>query len=180
MVDEEQITFSEVYIPAAVDTDVEAMTAAEIKRMAYGPKLKGQPLQIDTEHNLQPCGSVIVEDFIARKGDLDFKEGAWVLGVWHPAEIWKRIKSGELNGFSFYGDAGNVRLEKVPILQAKRLSGTTEKSEDGHDHELDLHLDADARVIPTFTGEGPDGHRHAVKRTTATEREQDHSHRLLY
>ena len=56
---------------------------------------------MDTEHNHQVSGATIVESFIARKGDPDFAEGAWVLGVrMTDGELWERVKSGELNGFS--------------------------------------------------------------------------------
>ena len=62
--------------------------------------------QIDRNHKgLKDKGSV-VESFIVRKGDPDFIEGAWVVGVHVPdKEVWQQIVKGELTGFSIEGTA---------------------------------------------------------------------------
>ena len=81
-----------------VDTDGEAMTANEIQKMAHGFLAAGRTDKIDVGHNLKESGCVVVESFLARKGDADgFINGAWVLGVKVlPDELWEAVKTGEL------------------------------------------------------------------------------------
>lgn len=108
---EKQIAFGEVYVPNEPDTHGDFMTAANIERMAADFLASGRGANIDTEHNEVMNGSVVVESFIARKGDPDFTPGAWVLGVHIPdVALWQAVKSGEITGFSMFGTG--VREER--------------------------------------------------------------------
>lgn len=105
-VEEKQLAFGVVYAPDEIDTHGDFMTAEDIEKMAYAFMTSGNVNKIDTQHDLIENGSRVVESFIARAGDIEFPEGAWVMGVHIPdGEIWKSIKNGDLTGFSMYGTA---------------------------------------------------------------------------
>jgi hypothetical protein len=182
--EERRLVYGEVYAPMQIDTDGEAMTAAEIEKMAHSFLVKGNVNKIDVQHNYTESGCCIVESFIARKNDPDgFLEGSWVLGVKvGPDEIWNAVKKGELNGFSF---AGGVNAKRVyaTVTVARRIVGKVEKSDPGgllppHGHEVDVEFDADGNVISGSTSMDF-GHEHPVLRTTATEKAMEHSHRMI-
>ncbi len=181
----ERLVYGEVYAPLQVDTDEEAMTADEIKKMAHSFMMDGFTSKIDVQHSQAESGCLIVESFLARKNDPDnFIEGSWVLGVKVlPDELWEAIQKGELNGFSFGGSVPNKETVTVTVSITKRMVGSCEKSEDGgllpaHDHSIDIEFDSDGKVVKGETSLDL-GHKHPILRTTATEESMDHSHRLI-
>jgi len=180
----EHFVMGEVYVPLSADTDDDFLLKEDVRKMAWNFLAKGRHLQIDTGHDLIPNGCVVVESFIARKGDPEFKEGSWVMGVQvTDPDIWNAVQKGELNGFSFWSQDYNVvTIDNVPIRQITKLEGQTELTKTEiyaeHDHDLAMSFDDDGRVIPTFTGERLN-HRHKVSKTTATDL-SDHAHRLVY
>lgn len=181
----ERLVYGEVYAPLQVDTDEEAMTAEEIKKMAHGFLMDGFTSKIDVNHQQQESGCLIVESFLARKNDPDnFVEGSWVLGVKVlPDELWEAIQKGELNGFSFGGSAPAKETITVLVSMTRRMVGSCEKSEDGgllppHDHSIDIEFDKDGTVTKGETSFDL-GHKHSIQRTTATEKAMEHSHRLI-
>ena len=101
---EKRIVLGVVYEPDVRDTDGNFMTTTEIEKMAYGFLENMRNTNIDRNHDDKPNYGVVVESFIARKGDPDFPPGAWVLGthVTHE-ETWEAIKSGEITGYSIAG-----------------------------------------------------------------------------
>lgn len=175
--------YGEVYAPMQIDTDGEAMLAEDIEHMAHDFLASGRVNKIDVQHNLQESGCLVVESFIARKGDPDgFIEGAWVLGTKVlPDELWEQVKKGELNGYSFYGPVTQVPVNAI-VVATRRMMGKTEDSSDGllppHTHDLDIKFSKDDKVVPGITGETL-GHCHMVARTTATELEMEHAHRMI-
>lgn len=179
-----RIVYGEVYAPMQIDTDGEAMTAAEIEKMAHSFLMRGGTSKIDVQHDYAESGCHIVESFIARKNDPDgFLEGAWVLGVKVvPDELWEEVQKGELNGFSFAGGVNSKRVYAT-VTVARRIVGKVEKSEEGgllppHQHEVDVEFDEDGHVIGGKTSMDF-GHEHTVLRTTATEKAMDHAHRMI-
>jgi hypothetical protein len=180
--EEERLVYGEVYAPLHVDTDGECMTADEIKKAAHAFLASGKVSKIDIQHNQKESGCVVVESFLARKEDPDgFIEGSWVLGVYVPIEeTWQAIKSGELNGFSFFGLAHRVPVT-ANVVVTRKMVGVTEKSTDDnfpeHEHPLDLSFNTDGRLLPGDTGYTM-GHAHVVANATATKSEMGHSHRI--
>lgn len=178
-----RLVFAEVYSPLHVDTDGEAMTADEIEKAAYNFLASGNVDNIDIRHDTKKSGCVIVESFLARKSDPDgFIEGAWVLGVKvAPDDLWQKVLSGELNGFSFMGSVTRVPV-RAKVKVARKLLGETEESAKGmlppHFHELVVLFDDDGCVKPGETDETL-GHKHQILRATATESALEHSHRLI-
>lgn len=180
----ERLVYGEVYAPYLIDTDGEAMTPGDIKKMAHDFLATGKVNKIDTEHNLQESGCLVVESFLARQNDPDgFIEGSWVLGVKiFPDELWAKVLKGELNGFSFYGRVDKVQATAV-VTVVRRMVGKSELSAEGgllppHEHDLDVQFNDEGHVIPVMTGKSL-GHSHPVLRTTATEEVLEHSHRMI-
>lgn len=183
--DKPLFVMGEVYVPFAIDTDGDTISKEELRKAAYDFMKSGRQLKIDVQHDLNESGCCAVQSFIARPGDPDFKEDSWVLGVEIYDEALKEdARKGELNGFSFYSDdLSAVTVTDLPVTRVRKLAGTTEPSTDPniseHEHDLILELDEHSHVIPTFTSE-TNGHRHATTKTTATDEEAGHSHRLIY
>lgn len=174
--DELQIVWGEVYAPDVIDSQGDYMNRAEILKMSYRWMAKGDVKCVDIDHDLQRTNAVVVESFIARKGDPDFIEGAWVVGVHVPdPDMWQRVKKGELNGFSMYGKA--TRSDQHDLLIASEVQGMT-KAESGHSHNFSVAYDDNGEFIGGKTDE-VDGHFHVIRRGTLTEPAEDgHVHKF--
>ena len=175
--------FGEVYAPNFVDTDGESMTAEDIRKMAHDFIASGRVRSLDTNHNHILSGAEVVESFIARKGDPDYAEGAWVLGVrMTDGELWNAIKAGEVNSFSF--DA-TIRTEpsteSLPTYPNIMIGTTYEPVEqDGipaHKHAFYLELNDKGRVVSGKTSIA-EGHSHEIRGMVTTEPTNGHAHRF--
>lgn len=175
---EQQIVFGEVFAPGVTDAQGDRMSVAEIAKAAYLFMEKGRLAKIDTNHDLHPNGSYIVETFIAREGDPTFIAGAWVIGVKVPdPALWSAIKKGELNGFSLDG-AGFREEVTLEVEIPEALSGLTDRVE-GHAHQFTVRFDADGNFLGGET-DIVQGHRHTITRGTLTDESAGHSHRFSY
>lgn len=171
-----------VYAPLQVDTDWETITSEDIKKMAHDFIASGKVSNIDLQHNNQLTGARVVESFIARRGDPDYPEGAWVLGVRVPeGPLWEAIKTGKINGFSVEMLATKVP-KVVTVDIAKIAMGMTEENTDDivapHRHEFYVEFDSQGNVIFGVTDE-VNGHAHSIIATVRTEVSQGHSHRFF-
>jgi hypothetical protein len=177
--DEQRIVWGEVYVPNVPDSDGDYMTVETIRQMAYKFMLSLKLKNIDVQHNNKAVpGAGVVESFIARKGDPDFIESAWVVGVHVPDEVtWGQIKKGEINGFSIEALVKSVpsslELEIPPVI-----SGMT-SSEHGHRHEFFVSYDSAGRFMGGRT-DVVDSHFHLIHQGTMTENEGGHSHRFSH
>jgi len=178
--DEKRLVFAEVYAPDRPDADKEFMRAPEIEKMAYNFMRSMKLDSVDSQHdNILVDGCCVVESFIARKGDPDFIEGAWVVGMHIDNDaMWEKIKKGEINGFSMEAmvikDAQTVELELPPVL-----SGLTQKAE-GHSHDFLVAYAEDGTFMGGRTSKAEDGHFHIIKRGTITEESDGHTHRFSH
>lgn len=176
--DEKRICFGEVYAPYVLDSHGDFMAPEDIEAMAHRfMQLNNIQRAIDTNHNNQSNGSWPIESFIARKGDPDYTPGAWVLGVKVPDDaVWNAIKRGDLNGYSF-----EALVYKVAVIVSVDATpdhvGKTEDNE-GHSHFFYVKLNSDGKVESGMTSDD-EGHSHVIKRGTATEKSQNHSHRII-
>lgn len=175
---DEQIVWGEVYIPNRIDTHGHMMLAEDVRKLAYSFLRKNLDKAIDTQHDNWPNGSFPIESFVARKGDPDFEENAWVLGVKvTDSRLWKQVKKGELAGYSFEGTA----IEQPAIVTATVLRhqfGYTKAAADGHRHFYFVSLDADGKVVKGHTSTAK-GHRHVITRGTATDETKEHKHPFI-
>lgn len=181
---DKQLVFGEVYAPNMVDTDWEAMTSEDVEFAAHEFMKNGYINNIDVNHDLNPSGAKVVESFIVRNPDEPFfKEGAWVMGVWVPENIWADVKDGKLNGFSFYGTSAKQPVSVI-VDVVRSLVGETEKAQDtaknmdDHQHTFVIRLDEYGKVISGHT-DFKFNHQHVIKYTTATEEAMEHAHRFF-
>lgn len=104
-----QIVYGVVYAPLVADSQGDWASHESIEKMAHDFNSKNRANAIDVEHNQKPSGALVVESFIARKGDQDFPEGSWSMGIKTPDHIWQLVKTGRINGLSMFG-----RGERIP------------------------------------------------------------------
>lgn len=177
--DEQRIVWGEVYVPNVPDSDGDYMNEETIRKMAYKFMGNLRLKNIDVQHdNAAVLGACVVESFIARKGDPDFIENAWVVGVHVPDDAtWSKIKKGEINGFSIEamvsGTPSALELELPPIL-----TGRTAKVEN-HEHEFFVTYDSGGKFLGGRTNI-IEGHFHEIKQGTVTEVSKNHTHRFSY
>lgn len=112
-----QITYGTVYSPLKIDSQGDFMTAAGIEKIAHGFVGDGLQKNIDTNHDGNMTGSTAVESFIA-KGDKNYIDGSWVLGVKHPDAIWSLVKSGKITGYSMEGSGSR----KPTVLKGQKAN----------------------------------------------------------
>lgn len=178
--EEKRIVWAEVYAPDRPDADKEFMRADQIEAMAYNFMRAMKLDSVDHQHdqvNVDDC--CVVESFIARKGDPDFIEGAWVVGMYIGNDtLWEKVKKGEINGFSMealvFKTPKEVEVEVPPVL-----SGLTMKSE-GHTHEFMVAYNDNGDFLGGRTSTASDGHWHPIKRGTITEEVEGHTHRFSH
>jgi hypothetical protein len=177
--EEKRIVWAEVYVPNVPDTDGDFMDQEGVEKAAYQFMADMNLKKIDVQHtnDLVP-GAVVVESFLARKGDPDFIEGAWVVGVHVPDDAtWSQIKKGEINGFSLEalvkGEHTTLEIEIPPVVH-----GTTAKAAD-HEHEFYVTYDTGGNLVGGRT-DTVNGHSHVIQRGTLTEKSEGHDHRFSF
>lgn len=173
----EQIVYGEVYAPYVLDTYGEFMTAHDIRLMAHRFMKLDLSSVIDTNHDNLPTPSYPVESYVAQEGDPYYTPGSWVLGVKVDDESWVKIKSGELNGYSFQSMVKPVEVE-VYYSVVRDHVGQTEKADDDHEHVYFVEVDADGKVVGGRT-DVVNGHSHQIRKASVTEVVGEHSHRYF-
>lgn len=174
---EKQVVYGEVYAPYVLDTHGEFMLPEDIEIMAHRFMKLDLANAIDTDHDNVPNGSWPIESYIAKENDEEYTPGSWVLGVKivDPV-VWARVKSGELNGFSFQSMVRPVEMD-VEYLVLRDHVGQTEVHED-HEHVFFLAVDDQGRVVSGSTNE-VNGHKHVIRRASVTEMAAAHTHRFF-
>ena len=176
--DEQQVVLGEIYAPDVMDSQGDTMSATEIQKMAYKFLSAGRVTKIDVNHDNKECGARVVESFIARPGDPDFIPGSWVLGVQIPDKaLWNKVKSGELNGFSFEGLVKS-ETKTVTLDIPEQVSGLTDNRA-GHQHTFAAKFGPQGKFLGGSTGE-TDNHSHRILAGTVTEAADGHTHRFSY
>ena len=178
--DDLQIAYGEVYAPIPFpDSHGDVMTAEGIRQMAHKFLASGRVNKIDTRHDNVETGAVVVESFIAEEGS-GYIPGAWVVGVHIPnKDLWLRVKSGELNGFSMQSLVF-VREKQIELDVPSKIEGMTEEAE-GHRHTYSVRFSDDGEFLGGST-DLVDGHIHDIESTSITARagEGDHRHRYSF
>ena len=172
-----QLVYGEVYAPMEVDSHGDIMFSEDIETMCHRFMRLHLAMTTDVEHDNIARQVYPVECFIARANDPDFAEGSWVLGVKiEDPDVWAKVENGDLNGFSFEALVKpRTVVADVEVMQDN--FGRTVKSAD-HDHLFFVELNDDGRVTRGRTNT-VNGHNHEIKRGTATEVAENHSHRYF-
>ena len=109
--DEKQVIYGVVYSPDEFDTDGEFASKKEIRKAAYlFMKESNTGTGVDKDHSFSPeKGVYVAETWILKENDPTFsdeKPGSWAVGIKvDDDEIWKQVKSGDINGLSMGGVA---------------------------------------------------------------------------
>lgn len=179
----ERLVYAEVYAPNRPDSDGEFMDAEGIRQMCFGFMKTMKLDSVDSYHNNELVeGCCVVESFVARKGDPDFIEGAWVVGMHvNNDEVWEKIEKGEINGFSMEAMVQKttvaVEMEIPPVITGKTLKA--ELSENDHTHSFFVAYNDDGKFLGGRT-DVVDGHFHSIRRGSVTEKAEDHAHKFSH
>jgi len=178
--DEElQVVWGEVYAPNIPDSQGDFMTVEDVRIMMWRFMKADRLKKLDTQHSQMDNGCHIIECFQARDTDSDFIPGSWVIGVWCPDDVWRLVKSGELNGFSLDGIGVRIETALEMDIPDSMEGDTTEVA--GHAHRFVVKFDADGGYLGGYTlPGGTDGHVHRIIKGAATEKTGDHSHRFSF
>jgi hypothetical protein len=177
--EEKQLAYGEVYIPMIPDSQGDFMTETEIEKMAHGFMMDGLLRGVDTQHDLCDNGSVVVESFIARKGDPEFAPGSWVAVVKVADDLWPLVKSGELGGFSMYGSGERVpTMITIEVPDDGVMKGDTDNTEN-HTHSYSIRFNDAGDFLGGETNV-VNGHSHKITKGTVTEKSEDHRHRFSF
>lgn len=178
--EDERLVTGQVYAPDTLDSHGHFMTKSELRNVAHKFLMDGLLTSIDVQHDNQTINASIVESFIARKGDPEFEEGAWVATtkIDDPA-VWQAVKDGVINGYSFeiltYRDDVDVEFE----YQTWYYGFTDPNPHDKHDHPFMVRLDENGEIIWGATGVGSDGSpAHPISKSNLTDMVDQHTHRI--
>lgn len=118
---EEQKAWAPVLIPNEADKQGDVIPAPEIEKAAH--EFLAKYRKIDTDHDLLEGKGVPVESWTLKEAQTftmpdgsesrEYPAGTWMLGVEFTDDAWDRIKSGELQGFSIYGEAEAIDVEQL-------------------------------------------------------------------
>lgn len=179
MDDDQRIVTAEVYAPFVMDTYGEYMRPEDIEEMAHRFMALDLSNVIDVNHDNVFTSCVVLESYIAKKGDPVFTEGAWVLSIHIPDdELWSRVRSGDLNGFSFEAMV-KPETDIVEVSTIRDHVGRTENSKEvDHEHIFFIQVNESGRIVGGVTAPAEDGHTHKILRGTVTEEVDGHTHRF--
>ncbi len=176
--EDEQIVTGEVYAPYVLDSHREMMLPSDLRQLAHAFVSEQKIRLIDVMHTNKWVDAAVIESFLARKGDPDYSEGAWVLSTKvFDEKVWADIRVGKINGYSLeamvYKQEAEVVYDYLPWH-----FGFVEEN-DGHFHAFFVEVDKYGRVTKGQTGPAADGHTHEILYGTATEIGNEHAHRYF-
>lgn len=177
----ERIVYGELLLPETPNFYNDYHTRTSVREFAYSFLANG--FFIDEEHdNVDISDKVhVVESWIAREGDPDFIEGAWVIGMYiGDDELWNKVLNGELNGFSYEAMVRMAEAEVDTECYETVIGYTEPDPVDRHSHQFFVLLDADGMVRGGGTLEDSTGHSHTIRRSTFTDEAVDHIHIFNY
>lgn len=117
--EEEQKAWAPVLIPNETDKQGDVIPADEISSAAHD--FLADYRKIDTDHDLFEGKGTPIESWTLKEAQTftlpdgsesrEYPAGTWMMGVEFTDEAWKRVKEGELTGFSIYGEATQLDVE---------------------------------------------------------------------
>lgn len=176
--EDKKIVTGLVYEPDVLDTYCEVMRTEDIELMAHRFMKLDLSKVIDIQHDNNAVDAHVIESYIVRHDTPEYALGSWVLSVKVEDEaIWKQIRDGKINGFSFEALVKLVKAEVTYEVVRDHL-GMTEPAEDGHRHVLYVQIGTDGNVIGGATSE-ENGHTHVITKASNTGRSDGHTHRYF-
>jgi len=174
------IVYGVVYAADYVDADGETMSKEDVQKCCWQFLEKRREKNIDIMHDWKESGCYVAENFFVEESKI-YPPNSWVVGVKCTDDIFRKVKEGELAGFSFGGKV-NKYPKKVTVEIAKAISGDTyENTNEGlipsHSHTFIVHLDEKGNIIKGVTEKVFD-HSHKITLGTKTQDNLSHSHRV--
>lgn len=165
----ERIVMAEVIIPDVPNSYGDIVSREGVREFAYEFARQGYGIDINHDQEDRKGSVYVVESFIARAGDPDFIEGAWVVGMRiDDDDLWAQVLAGELNGYSYEAICFLLPVS-IQNLRNRQIAGVTEPDPiDGHTHTYLVVLDAQNRPISGGTGM-TNGHMHTISSHTTTD-----------
>lgn len=107
-----RLVYGIVYTPDKADYHKHFATKEEIEKTAHAFLLNAR--RIDRQHDFIKGSGGVVESFLARKGDPDFPEGAWVIVTKvFSDKVWEQVLAGVIKGYSMAGVASMGDTKEV-------------------------------------------------------------------
>lgn len=178
--DEEQKAWAPVLIPNETDKQGDVIPPEAIEKAAHG--FLAEARNVDTDHDLLEGKGTPIESWTLKEETTftlpdgsesrEYPKGTWMMGVEFIDKAWERVKSGELTGFSIYGEAtehdvqdllgGGVDLEMgtAPTqfqATAKEADSGTENTMGDTENEPDEGTENEAKDGEGTEGEQPEG-----------------------
>lgn len=105
--DPQKLVYGVVYEPGVADLHNDIMNAEEIEKAAHDFMKTAQ--SIDTQHDFVAGAGELVESYIAPAdfeiNGVSIQKGTWVIATKATDDIWDKIQSGEITGYSMAGEA---------------------------------------------------------------------------
>jgi len=148
---ERQIAYAAVLIPNEVDKQGDVIPPYVVERSAH--EYMAEYRKMDSDHDLDDGAGVPVESWILKEeqefdtpdgGTVTYPEGTWVIGKRFVDEEWKRVKAGELTGFSIYGGAEAVGVSDLvdDVKSANRRAKGVDANGARSNHDMKNALEA--------------------------------------
>lgn len=127
--DDWEVAYAPVMVPGEVDKDGESIPGSVIKKAAHQFLSEGKVDSIDSDHNLITGKGTLVESWLLKEdreyvtpdgGSFMAPAGTWMAGVKPEPEVKERIDSGELTGFSIFGEAERIKLKETFKSKAEK------------------------------------------------------------
>lgn len=168
-----------VYTAFDVDSDGETMTVEDVQKACWNFLAQRKEKNIDIQHDWQQSGCYVVESYMTEKDDPNFPENSWIMGVKCTDEIFEKVVSGDLNGFSFGGYSEKF-VQRVMVEVAKQAIGETNENLNKdvippHTHQFIVWYDNDGKIVKGQTDFTMD-HSHEILYGTSTSKALGHSH----
>jgi len=124
--DDWETVYGPVMRPNDIDKDGDIATTSDIEKAAHEFMAEGRVKQFDTDHDLNTGKGTMVESWILKEdkeyelpdgSTENIEEGSWMVGVQPSKEVKERIKSGDITGWSIFGQAEKIELEQNPAFK---------------------------------------------------------------
>lgn len=179
--DEQHLVTGVVYSPFTLDAHGHYMSVDEVRKTAHSFLTQGLQKQVDVMHDNEVIDAVVVESYVLDTDTSYAPAGSWIATtkINDPA-VWKKIKRGQLNGYSMEIKTYTIEHEAEIEFDAWVYGETQPHSEDGHTHFYLVKMDSAGNVAQGFTGQsGTDGHTHTIKQLSVTDITDTHTHRII-
>lgn len=119
--EEQQKAWAPVLIPNETDKQGDVIPPEAIGKAAH--QFLATYRKIDTDHDLFEGKGTPIESWTLKEASTftlpdgsesrEYPKGTWMMGVKFVDKAWERIKSGELTGFSIYGEATSHEIQDI-------------------------------------------------------------------